>query len=73
MKNIAVVIPTYNELENIERLVKEIKKNIKTCTIFIVDDTKNENIGKLIIKKKLKLSIFIGKKNLAGVLQLFMD
>ena len=62
MKNIAVVIPTYNELENIERLVKEIKKNIKTCTIFIVDDTKNENIGKLIIKKKIKAKYFHRKK-----------
>ena len=58
MKNIAVVIPTYNELENIERLVKEIRKNIKRCIVYIVDDTKNEDIGKLIIKKKIKAKYF---------------
>ena len=27
MKNIAIIIPTYNELENIEKLIFEIKKN----------------------------------------------
>ena len=62
MKNIAVVIPTYNELENIEKLVKEIRKNIKKCTIYIVDDTKNKDIGKLIIKKKIKAKYFHRKK-----------
>ena len=40
MDNIAIIIPTYNELDNIEKLVKEIKKNIKKCNIFIVDDSK---------------------------------
>jgi len=62
MKNVAIVIPTYNELENIEKLVKEIKKNIKKCSIYIVDDTKNEDIGKLIKKKKIKAKYFHRKK-----------
>ncbi len=52
MSNIAIIIPTYNELDNIQRLVKEIKKNCNKCNIYIVDDTENDDIGKLITKKK---------------------
>ena len=48
MDNISIIIPAYNELENIERLVKEIKKNIPKSKIFIVDDSNNNLIGKLI-------------------------
>ena len=35
VKNISIVIPTYNELENIEKLIKEIKRQIPKSTIFI--------------------------------------
>ena len=48
MKKIAIVIPTYNELENIESLIKAILKNTTDVTIFLVDDTKYESIGRLI-------------------------
>tara|TARA_B110001452_G_C15105481_1_gene385422 strand:- start:73 stop:789 length:717 start_codon:yes stop_codon:yes gene_type:complete len=62
MSNVAIVIPTYNELENIQRLVNEIRKNITKCNIYIVDDTKNDDIGKLITRKKLKVKYFHRKK-----------
>ena len=62
MDNIAIIIPTYNELDNIEKLVKEIKKNIKKCNIFIVDDSKKNDIGKLIINKNIKVKYFHRKK-----------
>jgi dolichol-phosphate mannosyltransferase len=62
MGNIAIIIPTYNEVENIEKLVKEVKKNIGKCTIFIVDDTKKDDIGKLIISKNIKVKYFHRKK-----------
>ena len=62
MGNIAIIIPTYNEVENIEKLVKEVKKNIGKCTIFIVDDTKKDDIGKLIINKNIKVKYFHRKK-----------
>jgi len=65
MNNVAVVIPTYNELENIERLVKEIKKNINKCNIYIVDDTPNNDIGKLLVKKKINVKYF-HRKNKSG-------
>ena len=62
MKNIALIIPTYNELENIEKLVKEIKKNVKNCNIFIIDDTKKNDIGRLIVNKNIKVRYFHRKK-----------
>tara|TARA_B110000285_G_scaffold227214_1_gene288155 strand:+ start:255 stop:971 length:717 start_codon:yes stop_codon:yes gene_type:complete len=62
MSNIAIIIPTYNELENIQRLVKEIKKNCNKCNIYIVDDTENDDIGKLITKKKIKTKYFHRKR-----------
>ena len=62
MSNVAIVIPTYNELENIQRLVKEIRKNIVKCNIYIVDDTKKDDIGRLIIKKNIKAKYFHRKK-----------
>ena len=43
MKKIALIIPTLNELENIEKLVKEIKLNLENVTIFIIDDSKEDN------------------------------
>ena len=62
MSNIAIIIPTYNELDNIQRLVKEIKKNCNKCNIYIVDDTENDDIGKLITKKKIKTKYFHRKR-----------
>ena len=62
MQNIALIIPTYNELENIEKLVKAIKKNVKNCNIFIIDDTKKNDIGRLIVNKNIKVRYFHRKK-----------
>jgi len=62
MNNIAIIIPTYNELENIEKLVKEINKNVKKCSIFIVDDSKKDDIGKLVANKDIKIKYFHRKK-----------
>ena len=58
MKNLAIVIPTLNEKENIEKLVKQIKKQLPKATILIVDDSKNKKIEKIIVKKKLKAKYF---------------
>ena len=44
MKKIAIIIPTYNEKENIFKLTKEILRIIPKSTIYIVDDTKNVNL-----------------------------
>ena len=58
MKKIAIIIPTFNELDNIENLIKKILKNIPESSIFIVDDSKDTEIGNLIISKDLKAKYF---------------
>ena len=55
MNNVAIIIPAYNEVDNIERLVKEINKQVPKSTIFIIDDSKENDTGKLIHKKKIKV------------------
>ena len=58
MISINIIIPTFNEDENIISLLKNIKKNIPTASISIVDDSKNNNMKKILKKnnfdKKIK-------------------
>ena len=62
--SIAIIIPTYNEEENIEKLIKTIKRYIKNALILIVDDSSNKKIKKIIDKKKLDVVYFNrGKKH----------
>ena len=58
MKKIAIIIPTFNELDNIENLINKISKNIPESSIFIIDDTKDPDIGNLITLKNLKAKYF---------------
>jgi len=47
----SVVIPTYNESENILRLITEIEKNLPSThftEIIIVDDNSPDGTGKLV-------------------------
>ena len=64
MKNLTIIIPTYNEEKNILKLTNRIHKLIPKCKILIVDDTKNSKIGK--IYKKSKKIEFIIRKNKKG-------
>jgi dolichol-phosphate mannosyltransferase len=62
-KNIGIVIPAFNEENNIERLVKKIKGKFRDSLIIIVDDSRHKKTWKLIKKKKLKVNYaFRGKK-----------
>ena len=65
MKNIAIIIPTLNESENIHSLVKAIQAKVPKSTIFIVDDSKDEKMKKVIDQKKLKVEYF-HRKNSSG-------
>ena len=58
MNNIAIIIPTYNELENIEQLIREILNKVPESTIFIVDDSKTQEIGELIKIKNIKANYY---------------
>ena len=62
MNKIAVVIPTYNELENIESLLLLISKFLPNSDVFIIDDTKKNEIQKLLKKKRIKVNYFNRKK-----------
>ena len=53
MKTIGIVIPTYNEKENILRLIKSIRKYLD-CVILIIDDSKDKSIKKILSKSKIK-------------------
>ena len=44
--SIAIIIPTYNEDENIEKLIKSIKHYVSNSQIIIVDDSVNNKIEK---------------------------
>ncbi len=61
MIKLAIIIPTYNEEQNIESLVKEIKKIKTSNKIIIIDDSKNF-LTKNIVKRK-KLPVIYIKRN----------
>jgi dolichol-phosphate mannosyltransferase len=64
MNRIGVVIPAYNESENIEILVKLILKEIK-CQIIIIDDSTDDKT-KIIIKKKRLKVLYIQRNKKLG-------
>ena len=57
---IGIIIPTYNEKENIFKLSEKLIQLYPNSKIFIVDDTKNYNLNNFFSKIK-KLLIFIEK------------
>ena len=62
-RNIGIIIPAFNEEDNIVGLIKKIKDKYRDSLIIVVDDSYNKNIWHLIKKKKLRLDyIYRGKK-----------
>ena len=51
---ILIVIPAYNEAENIEKVIKEIKKDIKYADILIINDCSIDNIVNIVKKNNVK-------------------
>ncbi len=64
MQKVIIVIPTYNEEKNIFKLTKNLFKTLPNSLIYIVDDTKNSSIGKILQKNK-KIKYFL-RKNKKG-------
>ena len=54
MKKILIFTATYNELNNVEKLILSIKKNCPEVNILIVDDNSPDGTGKLLEEKALK-------------------
>ena len=51
-KKIAVIIPTFNEEKNISKLITSIRKSLLKSLIYVVDDSKNLKIQKILKGKK---------------------
>ena len=64
-KKIAIIIPTFNEEKNINRLITSIRKFLLKSFIYVIDDSKNLKTKKILKGKKI-LNIFIEQINLAG-------
>ena len=73
MKSISIVIPTYNERENIEKLIPNVegvlKRNEIIGEIIIIDDNSPDGTGKLAeeLNKKYKNIKVIERKKKEGV------
>ena len=62
-KKVAIIIPTFNEEQNIEKLIRKINLFLKNPLIVIVDDSSHKKILNIIKKKKLKINYYNrGKK-----------
>jgi len=62
MNKIAVIIPAYNEKENLPKLIDEIKSYHPIAEIYVVDDSKENFLEKELIDKKDVYYFFRGKK-----------
>jgi dolichol-phosphate mannosyltransferase len=72
MKSLGIVVPAYNEKENILKLINGIRK-YSDCIIIIVDDSNNNDTQKILIKNKIKNIKYFnrGKKSGRGSAVLF--
>ena len=65
MSKVAIIIPTYNENDNIKKLVKKINEYLNNAVIFIIDDSPLPEISKLIDVNKNNINYF-HRKNKRG-------
>ena len=63
MNNIAVIIPAYNEQDNILKLVNKIKHLLPSASIYIIDDSPGKQTNFIINKKKFN---YYHRKNKLG-------
>ena len=51
---VLIIMPAYNEAENIERVLKEIKKDIDYADILVINDCSTDNTEEIVSKNKVK-------------------
>lgn len=51
---VLIIMPAYNEAENIEKVLKEIKKDIDYADILVINDCSTDNTREIVIKNKVK-------------------
>ena len=71
MNKIGVIIPTYNEEENIGKLVESIKFFVPNSEIFVVDDSINDSTKKIFENKSFVHYFSRGKKLGRGTAVIF--
>ena len=54
MKKILFVIPAYNEEENIEKVLNEIKKDVNYADILVINDCSTDKTEEIVKKNKVK-------------------
>ncbi len=54
MEKLLIVIPAYNEAENIESVIKDIKKNIDYADILVINDCSKDNTAEIVKKNNIK-------------------
>ena len=71
MIKIAIIIPAYNESENLEKLVDQINQYLENPEIFIIDDSLNNDCEKIFKNKKNINFFYRGSKLGRGSAVLF--
>ena len=51
---VLVIIPAYNEAENIEKVLNEIKKDINYADILVINDCSTDNTKEIVLNNKVK-------------------
>ena len=71
MNNIGIIIPTYNEEENIGKLVESIKSFVPNSEIFVVDDSINDFTKRILENKSFVHFFHRGQKLGRGTAVIF--
>ncbi len=70
MGQVAVIIPTYNERENLPMIIERIKKTLRSdFEIIIIDDSSPDGTGELVkdLSAKMRNLMLISRKSKAGL------
>lgn len=60
--SLTILLPTYNEAENINPLITAIQKHVPDADILVIDDNSPDGTAK-IVKKNKKINILLRKNN----------
>jgi len=68
-EKVLFIIPAYNEEENIEKVLKEIKEEASFADIIVINDCSTDNTKKIVEKNKVKCIDGIFNLRYAGAVQ----